>query len=114
MQRGFGVLLNKYEINMWLEYNKNEKNKTNIKFDGSDIDKNKLLGSKTLDNKIYGIENPIPYNNIIKNITDLEQYYSKYNKSSCLNVTKIKSINSKGTINKYYSSYVELCYDEIN
>ena len=114
MQRGFGVLLNKYEINIWLEYNKNEENKTNIKYDGSDIDRKKLLGSKTLDNKIYGIDNPIPYNNIIKNVDELEQHYSKYNKTSCICTTKMKSIDSKGNINKFHPSYVELCYDEMN
>lgn len=114
MQRGFGVLLNKFEINIWLEYNKNTENKTNIKFDGTDIDKKALLGPKTLDNKIYGIENPVPYNNMIKNSAELEQYYSKLNKSSCINVTKMKSINSNGNINKFHPSYVELCYDELN
>jgi len=114
MQRGFGVLLNKFEINIWLEYNKNTENKTNIKFDGTDVDKKTLLGPKTLENKIYKIENPVPYNNIIKNTSDLEQYYSKYNKSSCINATKMKSINTNGNINKFHPSYVELCYDELN
>jgi hypothetical protein len=114
MQRGFGVLLNKFEINIWLEYNKNTENKTNIKFDGTDVDKKTLLGPKTLENKIYNIEKPVPYNNIIKNTSDLEQYYSKYNKSSCINATKMKSINTNGNINKFHPSYVELCFDELN
>jgi len=114
MQRGFGVLLNKFEINIWLEYNKNEENKTNIKYDGTDIDKKTLLGAKSINNKVYKIDNPIPYNNMIQNITDLEQYYSKFNKSSCINPIKMKSINSNGNINKFHPSYVELCYDELN
>lgn len=112
MQRGFGVLLNKYEINIWLEYNKN--NKTNISYDGTEVDKKKLLGYKTIDNKIYGLNNPTKYDNIILTTEQLDKYYSKYNKSSCFNFSKLKTINANGNINKYYPSYVELCYDEMN
>jgi hypothetical protein len=112
MFRGFGVLLNKYEVNIWLDYNKN--NNTNISFDGTDDNKKKILGYKTVDNKIYKLENTLKYDNIITTNEQIDKYYSKYNNTSCINFSKIKSINKNGNINKYYPSYVELSYDELN
>ena len=49
MFRGFGVLLNKYERNIWLEYNKLDKES---KFKVKSNEVNTLLGIKTINNKM--------------------------------------------------------------
>ena len=111
--RGFGVLLNKYEINLWLEYNKTNKD-TQIKYSGNDNDKKQLLGYKTVDNTIYGLTNTSKYNNILTTTDDINNYYKKFNTSSCINFSNIRTINKNGNINKLYTAYIELCYDEMN
>jgi hypothetical protein len=114
MQRGFSILLNKFELNLWLEYNKNPENKSTIKYDGSENNKKELTGGKIISNKIYNIDNPVNYNNIMTTNEQLVQYYKKYNKNSCIDITKIKTINNNGNINKLYQSFIDLAYEEIN
>jgi hypothetical protein len=101
IQRGFGILLNKYEINLWVEYNKSN----NLYQNG--------LGEKLISNKIYQIDNPI---NIHKYYTSelLKQYYDKFNKNMSIDFTKMKTISENGNINKYCKSYVDYCYEIMN
>lgn len=114
MQRGFGILLNKFEVNLWLEYNKNPENNTNIKYDGTEQNKKELTGSKMVSNKIYNLENPVNYNNVITNSADLVKYYKKFNQNSSIDILKMKSINKNGNINKCIHSFIEMCYEEMN
>lgn len=113
MQRGFGVILNKFEVNLLLDYNKNLNDGNVLKYN-TDADKNILLGKKNIKNRIYGITHNIETGNLIENISDLQQYYKKFQKDSCVDCVKMTTINKNGDINKYCSSYVNLCYEEMN
>ena len=114
MQRGFSILLNKYEINLWLGYNKNVECNSNIKYDGTENNKKELVGGKYITNKIYNIDNPVNYNNVITTSEELSQYYKKYNKNTCIDVTKMKTIHNNGNINKLHQSFIDLAYEELN
>ena len=111
--RGFGVVLNKFEINILLEYNKNLPAGNVLKYT-TDDDKNILLGKKTIKNRIYDLSENIDPGNLIENIDELQKYYKKYQKNSCIDCLKMTTINKNGNINKYFPSYVQLCYEEIN
>ncbi len=109
ISRGFGVLLNKFERNIWVEYNK----KTNNKINAENF--NELLGPKFISNIVYNIDNKDSnidkINNKIFDKDELSKYYEKYQKNSCVDCTKMTTINANGNINKYQQSYVELCYN---
>ena len=113
MQRGFGVILNKFEINLLLEYNKTLNNDNPLKYN-TEADKDVLLGKKNIKNKIYGITHDLALNTMIENYNDLDKYYKSYQKNSCVDCLKMTTINKNGNINKYQPSYVQLCYDEMN
>ncbi len=107
VQRGFGVLLNKYERNIWVEYNKSPDN--NVKeFKCTDETFKNLLGEKSLNNVIYGRNN---MNTEKYTLEDIRKYYNKYN---VIDFTKMKTISENGNINKYCKSYVEFCYEIMN
>jgi len=94
-QRGYGVVLNKYELNTWIKYNNND---------------NGLVGVKTLSNKMFNLDIEDKQKNYT--LQDLENYYKNIN--SCVNPLLVTTINKEGNINKYIQSYVELCFDELN
>lgn len=107
VQRGFGVLLNKYERNLWVEYNKSPNN--NVKeFKCTEDTFKDLLGEKSLNNIIYGRNNM----DIVKYTLDEMKKY--YNKNNVIDFTKMKTITENGNISKYSKSYVDFCYDLIN
>ncbi len=99
LSRGFGVILNKYEINKWIEYNKL-----------NNIYKN-ALGEKTADNEIYKLQNVTEDKKKLYTLEDLKKHY---NTIKNIDFTKMKTISEKGNINKYCSSYVDFCYEIIN
>jgi hypothetical protein len=105
--RGFGVLLNKFELNLWLEYNKTSDN-TQYKFKFVD----KLVGPKYISNEIFDL-NLTNQNNVLYDSDKLKEYYSQ-KQSGCVDCTKMTTITKNGNINKFQHSYVELCYDEMN
>ncbi len=109
--RGFGVLLNKFERNLWLEYNKTSDNKQ-YKFNIVDNNYDKLVGSKMISNEIFDL-NLTNQNDVIFNLDKLKQHYSQ-KQSGCVDCTKMTTISKGGNINKFQQSYVELCYDELN
>jgi hypothetical protein len=113
MQRGFGVLLNKFEINKLIEYNKNLDESHVLKYK-TDSDKDIILGKKNIKNKIYSIPNDIDSGKIYETNVDLEKYYNINQKNSCVDYLKMTTINKNGNINKYCPSYVQLCYEEMN
>jgi hypothetical protein len=109
--RGFGVLLNKFELNLWLEYNKTSDNKQ-YKFNFVDNNYEKLVGPKFTSNEIFDL-NLTNQNDVLFNSDKLKQHYSQ-KQSGCVDCTKMTTISKGGNINKFQQSYVELCYDEIN
>ena len=114
MERGFGVLLNKFEINLMIEYNKNLDDTNQLKYK-SDADKDVLFGKKNIKNRIYNIENTnLELGKLIENNDDLQKHYQTFQKNSCVNCLKMTTINKNGDINKYQPAYVQLCYDEMN
>jgi hypothetical protein len=114
LQRGFGVLLNKFEINLFLEYNKSLDDNHPLKYK-DDNDKNLLLGKKNIKNKIFNIDSTnVDLGNLIETSDQLSSYYQKYNKNSCVDFLKMTAINKNGNINKFQPAYVQLCYDEMN
>jgi hypothetical protein len=114
LQRGFGVLLNKFEINLFLEYNKLLDDKHPLKYK-DDTDKSVLLGSKNIKNKIYDIDCVnVDLGNFIETSAQLTTYYQKFAKNSCVDPLKMTTINKNGNINKFQPAYVQLCYDEMN
>jgi len=113
MQRGFGVILNKYEINIMLDYNKTLNDDNLLKYK-SDADKDVLLGKKNIKNRIYGITQNVDTGSTIETTNDLHQYYKKYQKETCIDCVKMTTINKNGDINKYCPSYVQFCYEEMN
>jgi hypothetical protein len=114
LERAFGVLLNKFEINLMIEYNKNLDDTNPLKYK-SESDKDILFGKKNIKNRIYNIENNnLELGKLIENNDDLQKYYQTFQKNSCVNCLKMTTINKNGDINKYQPSYVQLCYDEMN
>lgn len=113
MQRGFGVLLNKFEINKLIEYNTNLDDAHPLKYK-TESDKDVILGKKNIMNRIYGITNQVDNGKLIDNNADLEKHYKNMQKSSCVDCLKMTTINKNGNINKYCPSYVQLCYEEMN
>lgn len=96
LKRGYGLILNKYEILALTEYNKNNNEYIDI------------LGEKTTNHNLYKlnlVEQQKKYS-----INDLKQYYYKFSNKE-IDFTKMKTISDRGDINKYYKSYVEYCYD---
>ena len=112
MQRGFGVILNKFEINLLIDYNKTLSDSP-LKYT-TETDKDVLLGKKDIKNRIYGITYNLENYKLIENVGDLQQYYKKYQKDTCIDCVKMTTINKNGDINKYCPSYVNLCYEEMN
>jgi len=114
LQRGFGVLLNKFEINLFLEYNKSLDDTNPLKYKDNN-DKNLLLGKKNIKNKIFNIDSTnVDLGNLIETSDQLSVYYQKYIKNSCIDCLKMTAINKNGNINKFQPAYVQLCYDEMN
>lgn len=114
LQRGFGVLLNKFEINRFIEYNKSLDDKHPLKYKDEN-DKNALLGSKNIKNKIFDLDCAnVDIGNLIETPDHLRSYYQKINKNSCVDPLKMTTINKNGNINKFQPAYVQLCYDEMN
>jgi hypothetical protein len=113
MQRGFGVLLNKFEINKLIEYNKNFDDTHPLKYK-LDTDKDVILGKKNIKNRIFGITNDVDTGKLFETNADLEKYYKNVQKASCIDCLKMTTINKNGNINKYCPSYVQLCYEEMN
>ena len=103
MFRGFGVILNKFERNLMVEYNKS----ININCDT-------LLGSKLINNPIYKIEETYVYDHEKYNIDSFKKFYQEKLQNSCIDITKMTTINKNGNINKFKQSFVELYYDEMN
>jgi hypothetical protein len=112
-QRGFGVILNKFEINKLIEYNKNLDESNPLKYK-NDSDNEILFGKKNIKNRIYNIPNDVDVGQSFVDISDLNKYYKNFYKTSCVDCTKMTSINKNGNINKYCPSYAELCYEELN
>jgi hypothetical protein len=113
LQRGFGVLLNKFEINLFLEYNKTLPDNHPLKYK-NDSDKDILIGKKNIKNKIFDINYDCELGKLIESNDDLKAYYNKFQKNSCVDCLKMTTINKNGNINKFKPSYVQLCYDEMN
>ncbi len=111
MFRGFGVLLNKFERNLWIEYNKTSDNKQ-YKFNIVDNNFDKLVGPKKVSNEIYDL-NLVNDNSVVFTFEKLKEYYSQ-KQSGCVDCTKMTTILKGGNINKFQQSYVELCFDEMN
>ena len=111
MFRGFGVLLNKFEIKLWLEYNKTSDNKQ-YKFNYLNDNYEKLVGCKMVSNEIFDL-NLTNQNDVLFDSEKLKQYYSR-KQPECTDSTKITTISKNGNINKFYQSYVELCFDQMN
>lgn len=110
--RGFGVLLNKFELNLWLEYNKiNDCKQYNFNFFDNNYEK--LVGCKMVTNEIFDLNLTENQDNVIFNSDKLKGYYSQ-KQSGCVDCTKMTTISKGGNINKFQQSYVELCYDEMN
>ncbi len=108
ISRGFGVLLNKFERNIWIEYNKTNGFKINQDNFGE------LLGPKFITNKVYNLDklDDTKQEKCEKfDKEELVKYYEKFQKNSCIDCTKMTTINADGNINKYSQSYVDLCYD---
>ena len=103
MGRGFGVILNKFERNLMVEYNKS-----------INIHSDTLLGPKLINNQIYKFDDSYVFNHDMYNIDKFKNYYHQKNKNSCIDITKMTTINKNGDINKYKKAFVELYYDEIN
>jgi hypothetical protein len=106
IQRGFGVVLNKYEMKLWID---NYKIPENADGDLS------IVGIKTLRNHIYNLDQTkIKDTKTFLNNDDIKIYYKKYSKNSCVDFTKMTTINKSGDINKFNHGFVQLCYDELN
>lgn len=114
LQRGFGVLLNKFEINLFLEYNKLLDDSDPLKYKDEN-DKYILLGKKNIKNRIFNNNyDNIDVSNFIETNEQLQTYYQKYSNNSCVDPLKMTTINKNGDINKFQPAYVQLCYDEMN
>lgn len=100
LQRGFGVLLNKYERNIWAEYNKSDPLYSNV------------LGEKLMSHNLFKLENTGEYK--VYKIDDLNKYYEKFSNDNFMDFTKMKTISENGNINKYCKSYVDYCYEIMN
>lgn len=115
MTRGFGVLLNKYEIDVWLKYNESNENKyKNFKKNNMALCGN-IIGQKNIHNIVYNENtNTELQNNNTKHFDndDLKKYYYKCN--NVIDPLKMTTISQSGNINKYKQSFVDLCYDLIN
>lgn len=100
LQRGFGVLLNKYERNIWVDYNKSDPLYSNV------------LGEKLVSNNLFKLENTGEYK--VYKIDDLKKYYEKLSSNKIIDFTNMKTISENGNINKYCRSYVDYCYEIMN
>ena len=113
VRRGFGVILNKYERNIWLEYNKSEENKY-VEFKCTDQNQSTLLGVKTPNNPIFKLDNVDESRTKIYDMDDIKKYYNSFLKNSPVDFTKMTTISPNGDINKYCESYVDYCYELMN
>lgn len=100
LQRGFGVLLNKYERNIWVEYNKSNALYSNV------------LGEKIISHNVFKLENTTEHK--LYKMEDLKKYYEKFSSNKNIDFTKMKTISEDGNINKYCKSYVDYCYEIMN
>jgi hypothetical protein len=105
-QRGFGVILNKYETKLWVDsfgVSENTEGELN------------MVGVKTLKNHIFKLDQTkIVDKKTIKTNDEINKFYKKYSKDSCIDFTKMTSINKAGHINKFNPGFIQLCYDEMN
>lgn len=106
IQRGFGVILNKFEIKLWTDSYKIPEN-----VDG-DLS---IVGIKTLKNHMFSLDQTkLSDVKTFINNDDIRNYYKKYSKNSCVDFTKMTTINKSGDINKFNHGFIQLCYDELN
>lgn len=106
LKRGFGVVLNKFEIKLWTD---NYKIPENADGDLS------IIGIKTLRNHIFNLDQTkVKDSKTITTNDDIKLYYKKFSKNSCVDFTKMTTINKSGYINKFNPGFIQLCYDEVN
>ena len=98
--RGFGLIMNKEEINKMKEFNKN-------------VDKFKdckdILKGKTINTSIFNLNNHIDTNTYVNTEEDLIEYYNS--KLYPVNICRFTAIKENGCIRPYNKSYVKMMYD---